>query len=270
MTDISSISLFNDLIYTLDRESMEIHIFNDNLIYQKKLSIPFFAQSMTVLSNDLIALYVGNEITDNTGRLVIYNIDSNSIIYDHLSISANQKRYFNFLTSYNFFKLNNVNYFWNSPQNEIFQIGEEGQISNGFYLDYGNKGVPEGFYEQAKYENPYEFVQDARSKGYSHCHFMILANDNFVLIHFDKADTFGTTLFNIESRKSKTTTKVIDDIWINKEMEDIILSFFTDLYGKNNFVSFMPFEYLEESNDSGLSKGEDYLVFGKLRSTSNN
>lgn len=265
MTEISSIALHHNMIYVLDRKSMEVHIFDDNLESQRKFSIPFFAQSITMLEDDIIALYVGNEITENSGRLIFYDIANKRAISDQLDISENQRKYFNFLTHYNFLEISNQSYFWNSPQNEIFKINEGGRISPEYFLFYGNKGVPDGFYEDAKYENPYEFVQDTRKKGYSHRHFKVLANKQFIMTNYDYGDQFATTLFSIDENKSTSFNDIFDDFWTNQSMENIELSFFTDLNKEKSFSAFLPFEYLEKSDNANLSSGSDFLVFGKLK-----
>jgi len=265
MTEISSVALHNNMIYVSDRESMEVHIFDNNLEHQRKFSIPFFAQSITMLENDIIALYVGNEITENSGRLIFYDLANKRVISEQLHISENQRKYFNFLTNYNFLEIRHQSYFWNSPQNELFKINEDGKISPEYSLDYGDKGVPDDFYEDAKYDNPYEFVQDTRKKGYSHRHFKAFANEKFILINYDYGNQFATTLFSIDESKSTSFNDIFDDIWATQSMESIELSFFTDLNKEKSFTAFLPFEYLEKSDNANLSNGSDFLVFGKLK-----
>ena len=260
--NISAVSIFMDNIFILDRGSMKIHVLDNKLNHQKAFSIPFFGQSFSMLEENIAALYVGNETTENTGRLILFDLSSSKVIADELEISANQKRYFNFMTNYNFLKINNKPYFWNSPQNEIYEISAEGNVSEAFLLDYGSKGVPPKFYENAKYQNPYEFLTDARKKGFSHRHFILFSNDQYIFIQFDYGDEFATTIFSIDTKEAISFNDIFDDKWTHSDMQVLELSFIVGLYGKNSFLAFLPHEFAAASGKKGES---DYLVFGKIK-----
>ena len=260
--NISAISIFEDHIFVLDRGVMKIHLLDSELNHQKAFSIPFFAQSFSMLEENIAALYVGNETTENSGRLILFDLSDSKVIADELEVSENQKRYFNFMTNYNFLKIKNKPYFWNSPQNEIYEISAEGNVSEAFLLDYGAKGVPPSFYEKAKYQNPYEFLTDTRKKGFSHRHFIVFANDQYIFIQFDYGDQFATTIFNIDTKEAISFNDVFDDKWTHSDMQVLELSFIVGLYGKNSFLAFLPHEFTTTSGKEGES---DYLVFGKIK-----
>lgn len=264
LSKISSVDVHQDIIYALDRESMAIHTFNDSLIYREKFSIPFLAQSLKILQDNVVALYTGNDMTENSGKLVIYDLVNKKTLSDEIKISENQARYFNFLTSYNFFEVSNQVYFWDSAINELFSIGHKGATKQSFSLEYGKRAVPANFYEDATYENAYEFVVDARRKGYAHRHFKVLSNNNFIILNFDYGEQFATTLYNIKEDRSISFNEIYDDVWNNKNLEEMKLSFFTTFHGDNEFIAFLPFEYFESEKGTG-SPSDDILIFGRLK-----
>lgn len=265
MTEISAVEVYDNIIYILDRSSNEIHFFDDNLSNFKKISIPYYAQSIKVLSDEIMAFYVGNEITINKGKLIIYNYKTQEAIADLITISPNERKYFNFLTSYNFLEINDDAYFWNSAQNQVFKIYPNGSIYPKFNFDYGEKGVPENFYEKATYENPMEFLQDTRSKGYAHRHFKVLANGRYVLTNFDYSSEFAITIFDFQNNVSTSFKNIDDDLLSNKKFEELTLSFFTDLHGSAQFTAFLPFEYFDNQIKINGSEDSDLLIFGRFK-----
>lgn len=265
ITEITSIDFFDSLIYVLDRESMEVHLFDYEFKRKDQFKIPYFAQSLKVISADKIAFFLGNEIMENKGRLVIYNYKDKKPIADLLEISKNQKRYFNFLTNYHFLLIRNNLYFWNSPQNAIFKLSENGLLDIDYEIDYGKKSLPKDFYEKADYDNPFEFLQDVKAKEYAHRHFKMLANNDYLLFNFDYDSAFGTTIFNIENQTSTSFKNIFDDIWTNKPFEELMLSFFLELYGNNLFIGFLPYEFFEDSCPSDGEEPCDMLFIGKIK-----
>lgn len=266
LENITSVSVVGDKIYVLDRPSMQIHLFNFSLEHEGYISIPFFAQSFQILSADRIVLFIGNEVSTNDGKLITYNPATKQIIRDELDISTNHRRYFNFLTTYHFFESLDKKYFWESSSNCIYKVTADNEVENAFKLDYGNNGVDTDFYDNAKYNSPYEFVSDMRAKGISHRHFKVLGNNTHLLIQFDHGDQFATSIYSIKNGSTFTFNDIHDNFFANTSMEAIELNFFTSLGSNDTFIGFIPFEYFnEEVNDFVKDPSQNYLVFGRLK-----
>jgi hypothetical protein len=108
LNDISSVAVVDDIIHILDRESMEIHSFDMKFNSLGKLKLPVLAQSFSVLPNQKLSLYVGNEVTVNKGKLLNYDVESGKILRDELPISDNMRRYFNFINRFTFSTCRNL------------------------------------------------------------------------------------------------------------------------------------------------------------------
>ena len=85
------------------------------------------------------------------------------------------------------------------------------------------------------------------------------------MINYDYGTQFATTLFNIADNKSISFDDIQDDFWANLSMESIELSFFTHLYDEKPFSAFLPFEYLEECDNSNFTSEFDFMNLGKLK-----
>jgi len=270
LLDITSVSVFGQNVFILDRTSRKIHQLNDSLKWERELAIPLFAQSFTMLRDDKIVLYTGNEITEyNSGKLVYFDTKEKKVINDLIPISEKQMRYFNFLTAYHFPNEANEIFFWDSAINEIYAIRNDG-ILPAYRLDYGKWSLPENFYETANFDNAYDFVQQLRKKDYGFRHFKILVNEEFILINFEKGGDYLTSVFDRTSRKTATFSGLTDDILFLQKLDDIKLSFFVNLYSKNSFIGFVPAELVEKADNRTPSlpdsiKGNGVLLFGSLK-----
>ena len=266
LTDITSVAVVEDIIHVLDRSSMQIHLFDIHLKHIGFIEITYYAQSFMVLPGQKLSLYVGNEVSDNNGKLITYDLSVKKVIRDELKISENQRRYFNFLTTYHYFQSNSNLFFWESSDNNIYQIIADGNVEVTYTLDYGSKGVEAGYYDKAKYTNPYEFVSDMRSKGYHHRHFKMLANDSYLFFQFDQGDQFASAIYDFETSRTISFNDIHDDLFANSSMEEIELSFFTSFEASDTFMGFVPFEYLENKELGNLIKDDtrNYMVMGKI------
>jgi len=266
LNDITSVVIIEDVIHVLDRSSMQVHLFDMDLKYKGFIDIPVYAQSFMVLPDQKLSLYVGNEVSGNAGKLITYDLSVRKVIRDELKISENQRRYFNFLTTYHYFQNNNNLFFWESSVNNIYQVLADKNVEVAYTLDYGPKGVEAGYYDKAKYANPYEFVSDMRAKGYHHRHFKMLANDTYLFMQFDQGDQFASAIYDFETSRTISFNDIHDDLFANSSMEEIELSFFTSFEGSDTFMAFIPFEYLEDKGLGNLitDATRNYMVMGKI------
>ncbi len=269
--EITAIDVFNDQVYVLDRSSFTIFKLSYSLTVMEKFKIPVFAQSFKILDPEKVALYTGNEVTEhNSGKLILYNYSDKKITGDYISISEKQRKYFNFFTTYHFPVFDGRLMFWDSSMNEFFEI-DRGMPEAIVKLDYGKDGLPPGFYGTASFENPAEFLFTLRKQHYAFRHFRVMANDNFLLITFEKRGDFLTCIYNKETGHLLTFSEINDDILTNKNLSEIELSFFATLLDEDSFVALLPNEIIEGmefSNpvlrEAALSK-YNVLIFGKIK-----
>lgn len=275
INDITSIDIVRNKIYLLDRPLSKFYILDETLTIESRFTIPFFSQSFKVLNDSIVVFYTGNEKTpQNNGKLVFYNLLNSEVLNDLLPISELQRKYFNFLTKYHFDNFNNEIIFWDSSINTIFAV-KDNKIVPMINLDYGDSGVPINFYKKAQFDNPYDFVTQMRKKGYAFRHFKLLSNKNYILIVFEKGGEYYTSVYNNKEKTTKTFNDIDDDIIFHYQLSDIKLSYFVNLYDENSFISFVPFEFVEESLADRHSsnkviveaadKKQNMLLFGKLK-----
>lgn len=271
LKQITSVSAYEDKIFILDRASMRLFQYSQTLALENVYSIPVFAQSVRVVGNEKMWLYVGNEITEhNKGKLIGYNYRRNRILNDWLPVSEKQRRYFHFLTPYHFPADSRSTYFWDSSINNLFAI--EGDALHPVYrLNYGKWALPDDFYETSEFSNAYEFVQTLRQQPYAFRHFNIMMNDEVLVMQFEKSGDFLTTIHHRTSGSTLTFSDIRDDIITGNALGDIKLHFFINLYGRNAFLAVIPAEWLEyinwQENESGggLRKNANHLIMGRFK-----
>ena len=176
---ITSICLFDNNIYVLDRDAKKVHQFNEDLEWQKEFRIPVFAQSIKMLTREKVILYTGNEVTEhNRGKVVFYDLPRATVFNDLLPVLDKQRRYFNFLTTYHFPESTDAVFFWDSAINELYKVEGRG-VRPVYYIDYGKWSLPDKFYQTAEFDNAYDFVTKLRKQEYAFRHFKFLTNDSF-------------------------------------------------------------------------------------------
>jgi hypothetical protein len=257
--EITSVDIYGNNIFILDRSAFLIHILNESLEIVGHINIPVFSQSFKILNEYQVALYTGNEVTEsNSGKLIIYNYQTKKILRDFLPISEKQRKYFNFYTRYHFPVIGESVYFWDSSINDMYQVFEN-EIVPVFTLDYGPSKLPAGYYEQAEFQNPADFVMTLRKTDYAYRHFKFLSNQNFILITYEKGGDFLTTLYDLSNAKSLTFKNFKDDLYGLDNFNDIKLSFFIGLYDYDRFIGFLPYELLVEANvkDETLARAKE-------------
>ena len=269
MKSITEVSQVNDAVYVLDRDGMSVHILNRYLQWQNSFRIPVFAQSFGFLDSTRTALYTGNEITEyNKGKVVVYQAADRRVLHDWLPVNEKQRRYFNFLTNYHFPRTGNELFFWDSSIDQLFLVTKEG-LRSSLRLDYGSWSLPPDFYNNANFENAFDFVQHMRQQPYAFRHFKIRMNENYVWIHFEKSGNFLQTIYNQKTGKSVTFSVLYDDLLLGRSLEDIRLTFNAGLAGTNTFIGYVPAEML--TKEGGVLKKTEQkaapcgmLIFGRM------
>lgn len=267
---ITSVAVSGREIFILDRAARKIHRYDDSLKWQEEFNLPVFAQSFTMLGSRLAVLYTGNETTEyNQGKLVMYNIEQAKVLKDLIPVSEKQRKYFSFLTTYHFPKSTGETFFWDSAINFIYAVDEEG-IEPVYQIDYGTWGLPEKFYDEAEFDNAYDFVMQLRKQDYAFRHFKVLVNEECILLTFEKAGDYLTSLYSRTTGRTITFSTMTDDTQVFQRLDDIKLQFFVSFYGKNSFVGFLPVELLAikdnaENPDAEVIAGKAVLVFGRLK-----
>lgn len=270
VSEITSVGLWDNKIYILDRAARKVHQFNKKLEWLAEFSIPVFAQSFKMLSNSRIVLYTGNEVTEyNRGKVVIYDLFEKKVVNDLFPISDKQRRYFHFLTTNHFPQSTQEIFFWDSALNELYRI-EQDNIRPAYQIDYGAWGLPDNFYETADFDNAYDFVTRVRKQHYAFRHFNIIVNDQYILIHFEKSGDFLTTLFSRASGQSLTFSHLRDDVFYTESINQVKLHFFVGLEEKANFIAFMPSELIQTVQGTSPWLPEsivdrDVVIFGRLK-----
>ncbi|QOI96126.1 MAG: 6-bladed beta-propeller [Flammeovirgaceae bacterium] len=268
--EITSIAVSDRKVFILDRTAKKIHQYNDLLQWERTVVIPVFAQSFSILRNGVVILYTGNEVTEyNQGKLVIYNMEDGMVLKDLIPVSEKLRKYFNFLTGYHFPESKGEIFFWDSAINNIYTVDEDG-VQLAYQLDYGAWSLPQKFYDEADFDNAYDFVTKLRNQQYAFRHFRVLINDAFILLTFEKGGDYLTSLFNRKTGHTITFSGLTDDIQFHQSLDDIKLIFFVNLYKQSSFIGFIPVELLANT-EGGINPvndvvpGNAVLVFGRFK-----
>jgi hypothetical protein len=248
LRQISEVSAIDDQVIVLDRGAQMLHFYDKDLNLLKQVRIPVLAQSFKIIDSQTIALYVGNELTEfSKGKLLIYDLETEKITQDLFPISEKQRKYFNFLTQYHFVNANGKVVFWDSAMDQMYAVDKDG-VKPFYHLDYGTSKLPTGYYEGLAFDNAAAFLQSMRATSYAFRHFMVLANERFMLIHYEKSGEFLTSLVDLKDGKSKNFTHFEDDIMGLDRLNVVKLSFFAGFLDQDKFVGFIPAEILEGSD----------------------
>lgn len=272
---MTSVCTYKDMIYILDRESFTISVLDGQFEFIEKMKIPFFCQSIQVMSERTVALYLGNEPTEhNQGKLVIYDFLNKEVIKDLLPISSNQKRYFNFLTPYHFTTSSGHLLFWDSAINQIFALTNQ-ELTPFLQLDYGSSGVSDDFYETAQFEDSFDFIMQMRTTDYAFRHFNLLANESKIKLTYERAGKFYHSVYDINKKTTRTFHSLTSPTLSTTPIDGDQLDFFVSLYGSNQALCFLPYEYLAEQAATFLNQNSTYkraveskenvLLFAALR-----
>lgn len=271
LKQISEVSVVDDQVIVLDRLAKLLHFYDKDLNLLKQVKIPVLAQSVKIIDSQTVALYVGNEMTDlNKGKLLIYDFETQKITQDLFPISEKKRKYFNFLTQHHFVNAGGKIVFWDSAMDQLYALDKDG-TKPVYQLDYGPSKLPGGYYEGLGFDNPASFLQSMRATSYAFRHFMVLANEKFMLIHYEKSGEFLTSLVGLKDGKSKNFTHFEDDIMGLERLSEVKLLFFASFFDQDKFVGFIPAEIFEGADlksDELLSAKENkrnVLVVGTLK-----
>jgi hypothetical protein len=245
LKQISEVSVVDDQVIVLDRGAQTLHFYDKDLNLSKQVKIPVLAQSIKFIDPQTIALYVGNEMTElSKGKLLIYDLETQKITQNLFPISEKQGKYFNFLTQHHFVNAGGKVVFWDSAMDQMYHVEKDG-AQPMYQLDYGPSKLPAGYYESLAFDNAAEFLQSMRATSYAFRHFMVLANEKFMLIHYEKSGEFLTSLVDLKDGKAKNFTHLEDDMMGLERLSEVKLSFFAGFFEQDKFVGFIPMEILD-------------------------
>jgi hypothetical protein len=110
-----------------------------------------------------------------------------------------------------------------------------------------------------------------RATSYAFRHFMVLANEKFMLIHYEKSGEFLTSLVDLKDGKTKNFTHLEDDVMGLEHLSEVKLSFFAGFFEQDKFVGFIPAEILDGADLKGdelinaKENKKNVIVIGTLK-----
>lgn len=264
---ITEIKTLNNSIYVLDREHFKIYTLNLELELLSKIKLNFFCQSFEPLGDNNYLLYTGHEKTENNDSMFLfYDSNKNIVKKQFLPIHDNTPNFFKFLTRNHIIRLDNGNLLlWDSSKNFIYNYSED--IIEKFYIDYGSYKLENDFYNTASFGNSYEFLTEMRKLNYAFRHFNLMANQKYITFTYEIKGEFSNTIYNSKTGKILNYKNINDDLITNISFSG--LDYFSSLFGKDEFVTHISYEYLSNSNKdilkSAHKSNSDVLVFGNLK-----
>jgi hypothetical protein len=261
--DITHSVHFEKHIYVLDREMMRLSKLNQDLQVVSGMSVPFYAQSFVMQSEDIAIFYTGNEVSDiSTSKVLIYDIARQNLIAEYLPISSTLQGYFNFLTTTHLIHADSGVLFWDSSLRTVYAI-KQNVMMPLYEFDFGQNGVADDFYENQRFKNSMEFILHMRRNNYTYRPFKVLANTEYFLTYFEHKGGIWASIQNVTSGHSVAFKEIKEDMITGQLLSETFTSCVVGLHGKDNIVVSIPPEYFRDEAKEGFSNG--MILFGTLK-----
>ena len=208
---ITSIDVFNNSFYTIERAIQSFKVFNNNFELAKEYKLPFYVLAFRVISDSTVLFYLGfqSDPTFNT-QLVLYDLKEEKVSNTYLPVPTNLQ-YFNIFNTDNIILEHNKYYFFNGMDNTLYKF-EGNSLSPEICFNYGIHSLPQDFYKTSDFEDVQKYTEHVEPLSKVSKFYNLRKSNNYIIkrIHIGKERLH--VFKNMTTNKEFSSTSVNDDI----------------------------------------------------------
>lgn len=202
----------NELFTILDRTQQKIITYDNNGVFQNEYSIGLFGQALTGLY-DYTLVYTGNDPNEYNNTLLLFD-NNYKVIDSHFHINT-IKKYMSVSDKNNFFMYNDTLIFFNSFDNNIYNVilhNDSLNISVRYNFDFGKYNIPKSFHDN-EFRDIIEYCTALYASNYAHkLYGIFFETDNNVFFSFGFRDEFYFAVYCKTNKNTFVIEEIYDDI----------------------------------------------------------
>jgi len=197
----------------LDRNRMTNYTYSSDGTFHGGYRHSLFANALHPLGDRFLAMYCGNELTENTRKLIIWDRQEHAIAREFLEVDPRQRKYLNFFDRNNFLEFQDSLFFVQAFDNTVYHLTEK-KIQPRLVLDFDDLTLPPAFLDRP-YQDVMEFMETLRRSDYAFRMIGYYESAAFIAFCFEHAGRFKLALYDKDSRRHWVTHRLTDDLVYN-------------------------------------------------------